>query len=298
MPQEFVDLHCDALSARLSGGGEYDALKFVKSGGILQCFAAFVRGGEEEYVAQREEYKRLYAACGLSPARGFASFLKARKNGGACCAFTVENIGFTEGREERISQLKKDGAIMASLVWNEENSLAYPNAKAGGGREKRGLKEAGREALFALAREGIIADVSHLSDGGTEEAARLSPNPVVASHSCADAATGHCRNLTDGQLRLLADKGGVVGVNFYRLFCGGGMEAVLRNILHMVNVAGEDAVALGSDWDGVPRGQSALYPEDMPEFFCELERILSFKAAEKIARLNFLRVFQEVCGGG
>ena len=59
MPQEFVDLHCDALSARLSGGGEYDALKFVKSGGILQCFAAFVRGGEEEYVAQREEYKRL-----------------------------------------------------------------------------------------------------------------------------------------------------------------------------------------------------------------------------------------------
>jgi len=101
-------------------------------------------------------------------------------------------------------------------------------------------------------RLGIIIDVAHLSDKGFYDVARLSEKPFVASHSNARAVEGHSRNLTDEMLKLLAEKGGVTGLNLEPIFLGGGgtLEMMVKQISHMRKVAGIDVVAIGTDFDG------------------------------------------------
>ena len=68
----------------------------------------------------------------------------------------------------------------------------------------------------------IIVDISHLSDGGADEILEGRKIPLVASHSNARAVCGNPRNLTDEQIKKIADCGGVIGINFYKKFLGEG----------------------------------------------------------------------------
>jgi membrane dipeptidase len=113
---------------------------------------------------------------------------------------------------------------------------------------------------------GGVVDVSHASDRATLELIDLGEKagaPVVASHSNARALAPHTRNLTDQQLRGLARTGGVVGVNFHQTFLApAGRNAnlghLVRQIRYIARVAGIDAVALGSDFEGGIRPVSEL----------------------------------------
>ena len=78
----------------------------------------------------------------------------------------------------------------------------------------RGLTPFGRDAVEEMQRLGMLVDVSHLSDGGFWEVARLAKRPFLASHSNCRALCPHPRNLTDEMLRTLGEKGGVAGLNF------------------------------------------------------------------------------------
>ena len=156
----------------------------------------------------------------------------------------------------------------------------------------------GFEALEALKSLGIIADISHLSDGGAVQVLK-SGAVAVASHSCADAVCKNPRNLTDGQLRLLADAGGVAGINFYVKFLGGdgGFAAVAAHLKHIIKVAGENTPALGSDWDGVPRGGIKILPRDMPALYSHLlKEGFTPRTLDKVFYKNFFRVLQ-IAGG-
>src|SRR6185436_1457779 len=84
--------------------------------------------------------------------------------------------------------------------------------------------------------------------------ARAHHAPVVATHSNARAVAAHARNLTDDQLRVIRETGGVAGLNFHAQFVNGTNEATVADVVkqaeHMVSVAGIDHVAIGSDFDG------------------------------------------------
>ncbi len=103
----------------------------------------------------------------------------------------------------------------------------------------------------------------------------------------------HWRNIDDAQLRAVADKGGVVGVIFYPRYLGGdGLEPVVRHLLHILDVVGEDAPALGSDWDGfiVPTRELAD-PRGLPLLTDALLAAgVSERVIGKILRGNVLRV--------
>ena len=268
---------------------------------VFQCFAAFT---EDENAAAYAAAKRLFYETftlenGFAAIREYADVAAAQKMGLTCCALTCENIGFTCGKYGAVSGLKADGVIMASLVWNTENSLAYPNVRADGRREKRGLKNRGFETLEMLDNLKIIVDVSHLSDGGTSQILRKRKIPVAASHSNCNTVCKNARNLTDLQLKGVAECGGVVGVNFYKKFLGGdeGFAAVAAHIKHIIKVAGEDAPAFGSDWDGAPQSGISILPRNMPELTGFLRGCgLSQRVIDKIMFKNFMRVLSEVVG--
>ena len=105
---------------------------------------------------------------------------------------------------------------------------------------------------------GMIVDVSHMSDGGFWDMVSHSKAPVVASHSSSRSLCNHPRNMTDEMLKALAEKGGVAAVNFYPAFVRENERAMREDlaahIQHIVNVAGMDAVAIGTDFDGFTGG--------------------------------------------
>lgn len=313
----YIDLHCDTLTESLKSGESFtcgalqsSAEKLEKSGCAVQCFAIFTQGAQAAAFFDKSlNYYRNMLDLNVNNlvSADTADGLSACINGGKTGAIlTVENLGFLQGDTDKLYALKKAGVKMASLVWNYENEFACPNIVFKDGipqfekRERRGLKPKGREAVEILDGLKIIIDISHLSDGGAEEILKNRKIPAVASHSNAAEVWNVSRNLTDKQIKLLAGCGGIAGINFCKDFLGSGaaardtFEEAFLHINHMINVGGEDVVALGSDFDGIPAPAGLEDCTKVQKLLTYLsERGISSRICEKIAHKNALRVFTE-----
>jgi microsomal dipeptidase-like Zn-dependent dipeptidase len=116
---------------------------------------------------------------------------------------------------------------------------------------KGGLTELGRELLSRMERSGLLMDVAHASSATIDDVLSLAARPVVASHTGIRAAAPGVRNLPDDQVRAIAATGGVIGIGFWPVACGGDdVAAIARSIVTAVELAGVDHVGLGSDFDG------------------------------------------------
>jgi membrane dipeptidase len=145
-------------------------------------------------------------------------------------------------------------------VWSRPNAYAtgVPFAFPGSPDVGPGLTARGHELVRACDRLRILLDVSHLNEAGFWDLLATSERPVVASHSNAHALCASPRNLTDAQLDALAERDGLVGLNFAVAFlrADGGrsadtpVETMVRHLDHLVDRMGEDRVGLGSDFDG------------------------------------------------
>jgi membrane dipeptidase len=131
------------------------------------------------------------------------------------------------------------------------------SASATGTPVAHGLTPLGKEFCERVYRKGALIDVSHISDRAFDDVVAIAAThraPIVATHSNARAIANHSRNLTDAQLRIIGQTGGVAGINFHAPFVAAGKSATLGDVItqieHMVKVAGIDHVAVGSDFDG------------------------------------------------
>lgn len=121
-----------------------------------------------------------------------------------------------------------------------------------------GLSEAGRALVRECDQLGILVDLSHLNEKGFWDVAATSQRPLVATHSAAHALTAATRNLTDKQLDAMAERGGLVGLNFGCAFVRAdgvknpdtAPEVLIHHLDHLLSKLGESGVALGSDFDG------------------------------------------------
>lgn len=160
------------------------------------------------------------------------------------CILTLENASPVDSTEfaERIAG---DGIKAVTLTWNGENALA------GGTHSDTGLKPFGRRILSVLNRNKIAVDLSHLNRKSFFEVGEAA-DIVFASHSCCDKTHRHPRNLTDQQIKYIADRGGVLGICFYPEFLGTKytLEGVWRHINHLLNMGLEKNICIGSDFDG------------------------------------------------
>jgi len=153
-------------------------------------------------------------------------------------------------------------AGMRSLgpVWSRDNAFGHgvPFRFPADPDIGPGLTDAGRRLVGECARLGILVDLSHLNAAGFRDVAALTDAPLVASHSCVHALCPASRNLTDWQLDMIAERRGLVGLNFGVQFlrADGGKdpatpaETLVRHLDHLLDRLGEGGVALGSDFDG------------------------------------------------
>jgi membrane dipeptidase len=140
------------------------------------------------------------------------------------------------------------GVRMSSLTWNRRTMFA----DGIGERATRGrLTSLGVEAIAEMERIGMVVDVSHLADAGFDHLVEVAKRPIIASHSSCRALHGHPRNLDDSRLRVVAERGGFVGVNAFGGFLAernATIEDFVAHVAHAVEVAGADHVGLGLDF--------------------------------------------------
>ncbi|MCL2007857.1 MAG: dipeptidase [Treponema sp.] len=243
----------------------------------------------------------------------------------------IENGLAIEDSLDKLKELRQRKVRIMTLVHSQ--NMSWIESCTGTGDFKvdtgRGLSSFGEKVVDAMNDLGIIPDVSHSSVAAFWDVIKRSKKPIIASHSCALSICGAKRNLNDDQLKALGESGAVVGINFassflsepYRLAY---MEARANNpppasitvsdiltrspkisvpvphtiiadhIDYMINIAGEDCLALGSDFDGIPAAPDGVTGSDYyPVLEDELKkRGYSDKRIEKIFYGNFLRVLE------
>ena len=300
---KYCDLHCDALTQE--GVLQVTKERLAQGGCLLQCFAAFVGdGGFDAFLRLADKFDEMCAREGYrraTDAEGIAE-------DGVNAMLTAEGDAL-QGELSRLDTLYARGVRIMGLVWNTPTTLGFPNfpdyARLCAGRVpptlregERGLTAFGFEAVARMAELKMLPDVSHGSDRLFSDVASFK-RPFLAAHSNAASVSGWVRNLTDGQSRQVADCGGLVGLNFCADFVGsdhsseGQRRGLLAHAKAIVAAGGEDVLAIGSDFDGIPPNQFLPSPASMPRFLEDLAGAIGMRAAEKAARDNVLRVFKE-----
>ena len=253
----------------------------------------------------------------IGEARNYSDIVKNQNKGKMSGILTIEEGGILKGDISRISALYDEGVRMMTLTWNYENELGFPNRPADGFREDfrkfyrfvpekgNGLKRTGFEALEEMERLGILADVSHLSDEGFYNVAQTVKGPFAASHSNARSVAGCSRNLTDDMIRVIAEHGGIIGLNFCPSFvmeasseelCRTSCEGLARHARHIMNVGGREVLGLGTDFDGIGHENLEIPDASGMQKLCEYLETHGFtqEEIERIFYKNVLSLYKEV----
>ena len=323
---KFIDMHCDTISSiyldRMGGevkklrenNGHVDLARLKKGGCLAQNFAlftilkkdpdpyGFARGAcrlFKEELAENDDMIR--------QAVTVEEILRNDRDGRMSGVLTIEEGGICNGSTDVLRDFYREGVRMMTLTWNYENDLAYPNkvdmnTGISMPETEHGLKKKGIELVELMEGIGMAVDVSHLGDAGFWDVAEIMKKPFAASHSNATAIAGHTRNLTDEMIRTMAERGGVMGINYCPVFLDdredGGtsrISAMVRHIKHIRNVGGIECIGLGSDFDGI----SGTLEIDSPSAVHLLEEALyrngfTQTEVEKIFYRNVLRFYGDV----
>ena len=254
----------------------------------------------------------------IRPVYSYADIESNRKAGLMSAMLTVEEGGVCKGNPAFLRTLYRLGVRMLTLTWNFPNELGWPNLEVPGegvdpesfrpdfrkANVNQGLTETGIAFVQEMERLGMIVDVSHLSDAGFMDVLRVTKKPFVASHSNARAVCSWARNLTDDMIRLLAERGGVTGLNFCPAFLTdvpdgeatyGSIAAILEHAKHIVNVGGTDCLGLGTDFDGIKTHDELPDAPYMPLLIDAFGKAgFTSSQVDKILSGNVLRVYKEV----
>lgn len=317
MEQIFADLHCDTITTlydRIQEGNkgtllcndlQLDIQKMETSQYLLQNFAIFFdrskQSGLMKEALRRIDFFQKELAKNKDRIRQVTSCQEIeqnRKEGMISALLTLEGGEILEGNVDNLLLFYKKGVRMLTLTWNYENELGHSHLDT----KNRGLTAFGAEVIEQMEALHMIPDVSHGSDALFYDVSRVAKKPFVASHSNARAVHGHSRNLTDGMIRTLAEKGGIMGVNFFAGFVSDRsredgicyLSDIIRHMKHIYQVGGIECLALGSDFDGIDTDVEWQDASGM-ELLLHAMQKAGFTGSEcdKILRDNVLRLYKE-----
>ena len=176
---------------------------------------------------------------------------KAKKNKRCGLVYGVQDGVAFETDLARLDDLHALGLRVVQPTYNRRNLLGDGCLEPG----NAGLSRAGIEAIERMNSLGILIDLSHCGRQTAADAIRISKKPVAFTHTGSQALSDHPRNRTDVELRAVADKGGVSGIYFMPYLSEGRQPTaadIVRHVEHMVQVAGEDHVSIGTDGNFSP----------------------------------------------
>ena len=205
-------------------GGDFDLPRAVEGGLDVPFMSIFVPAE----LQQRPGAAKAHADALIDLVEGLVrkapekfafaySVEEARRNfreGKISLAMGIENGAAIEDKLENVSHFHRRGVRYITLTHFKDNQLSDASFNTGP-RTWKGLSPFGRQVVAEMNRLGIMVDVSHLSDDAIRQVLEVSQAPVIASHSSARHFTpGWERNISDELIRAVAEKGGVVMINF------------------------------------------------------------------------------------
>jgi membrane dipeptidase len=307
---KFIDLHCDTagrifyenldLNNKLC---KVNIENLKKGGSLAQVFAFFV--DQELNNDSYDEFLKLYNnfmkeinrnSKDIEIVRNTRELKMAEKAHKIGAFLSIEEGEVIKGSIANLKKVYEMGIRILTVTWNYKNQLGYPNVEYI--HKNKGLTKKGMEIIEECEYLGIIPDVSHLSDAGFYDLIKVCKKPFIASHSNARTITNHPRNLDDDMIRLLAKKGGIMGINFCAHFLGNesisSIEEMLFHMKHIRKVGGIDVLAIGSDFDGIKNEVEIKDISELDKLYSALKNNgFNELEIEKIFYKNVIRVFDE-----
>lgn len=236
---------------------------------------------ENDYVALARTPQQLYE----NKAMGKKSIMLGIENGLAI-----------EDDIRNIAHFAQRGIVYITLCHNGDNAICD---SARGTQTHGGVSAFGEQVIGEMNRLGVMVDLSHGAETSFFDALSISQTPIVCSHSNCKALCDVPRNLTDAQLKALAQAGGVVQITLYHGFLRKEGEADIRDAMahlnHAIDVMGIDHVGLGTDFDGDGGIKGLADASELINFTTALLRQRFSKAdIKKIWGENWLRVMRQV----
>lgn len=321
----YIDMHCDTLSMGMMHhkktitklqGSMLDIERLIRADAGAQFFAMFVpqRNMPQWYGLDKmpehevllENMKEIFTETlkenedRMAFAQSYEEMQKNLKNGKVSAFLTMENGYAVRRKMENLKKFHDWGVGLMTLTWNDPNCFGQ-NHSSDRTLMQTGLTDFGKEAISYMNDLGMLIDVSHLSDGGFYDVAELTRKPFVASHSNCRELSPSTRNLTDDMIRILAEKGGVAGINFEPTFlnrdqndCHSRISCMCDHVEHFIKIGGVECVGIGSDFDGIDGEFELSDCTKMELLFEELyRRGVSDDVIDKIAFGNVARVIRE-----
>ena len=306
-----IDLHCDTMMQLLDhpdSGDLYrntwkiDIEKLQKAHSKIQDFALFINMGEtNDPYGRYEEMRNLCVSQihnygeHIQHVLSYQDVESVYKSGKIGALMSIEEGGVLGGDLNKLKQAYQDGVRLITLTWNYPNGFGEPHC----GEQHKKLTSKGVEFVEAMQELGIIVDCSHLNDAGTEQLGDILDVPFIASHSNARELRSHTRNLPDNLIRLIANKGGIIGLNFAQNFLGTSpisrIEDIVKHGLYFIDKGGEDVVALGTDFDGIPPNTEIADMSQMSRLYDAFKEAgLSVEQCEKLFWKNADRLLKEI----
>ncbi|MDY5211230.1 dipeptidase [Intestinibacter sp.] len=317
-----IDMHCDTMKAILderdknknvnlkNNNFTVDIEKMKQGDYMLQVFAAYTNIKEGDTLVNclrtidlfHNEIKANKEDIGI--VLSYDDILKNIKQNKMSALLSIEEGACCKGDLGILRNFYRLGVRMMTLTWNYENELGFPNEIIGNKLVcDRGLKNKGFEFIEEMEKLGIIIDVSHLSDAGFYDILNNTKKPFVASHSNSRSICGHRRNMTDDMIKKLADRGGVMGLNFYSNFLNDNttfnnmskIDDMINHVKHIKKIGGIEVIGLGSDFDGI---ECKVEIEDASKMQILAEKMkkegFTENEVEHIFYKNVLNLFREI----
>lgn len=313
MKMPIIDLHCDTImklyenpnSNLLENHFQIDLKRLQQNDFLLQTFAIFL--DKQQYPQRKKTALHMYqrfikeleknaATIGLIKTQADYNENKANKQISAL--LTLEEGGILEGKIENLEEFYQLGVRLITLTWNYPNEIGTPNIlywdkeKHILAENQTGLTKFGFECIQRMSELHMIIDLSHASDQVAKDILDSSAQGIVASHSNARKLTPHPRNLSDELIQKIADKNGLIGINFFDQFLKLKQPtnlpaAISEHLWYMYQLVGEDSLCFGSDFDGIPMHADLNDVNSFPKIIQALkQKGFTSRQIEKISYLN------------
>ena len=247
----------------------------------------------DEILADIDKNK---AWCGLAKTEEDALRLKAE--GKKAFFLGIENGYGIGNNANNVKHYAERGVVYITLSHMYDNAICHSSTHSAD--TTLGLTEFGRKVVSEMNRYGIMVDVSHTSSGTFWDCIKYSKAPIICSHSGAMAVFKHDRNITDSQIRALAEKGGLVMTYIVPNYMrpdkkNATIDDTMEHLLHCIKVAGIDHVGISCDFDGGGGGWGLNGDNDVINLTVRLlEAGFNDEDITKIWSGNFFRVLKAV----